>query len=135
MTVDVASFRASFPEFGDATAYPNAQVQMWLDDAALWVPAAKMGARADLATMLYVGHSLTYYRLNTSAAASGGAPGQSSGVVTSKSVGPVSVSYDTASVIDARAGEFNSTNYGRRLWTMLKSVAGFSVAYSKPRFR
>ena len=56
-------------------------------------------------------------------AAKGGIPGDSLGPVSSKSVGGVSISYDSGSISIAGAGAWNATSYGQRLYKLLQSAA------------
>lgn len=121
MAVTLASFRAVFPEFGDATKYPDPAIQFWLDQAGVTLPQSIPPGQVDLATMLYIAHNLTLGIL--SASGMGGAG--SFAPVSSKSVGPVSKSMDTSAVTSSGAGIWNSTAYGQRFYALLRGfVAG-----------
>lgn len=63
---------------------------------------------------LYVAHEITLAAQNQKAAATGGSPGQSGGIANSKTVGSVSVGYDTTSTAEKDAGWWNLTNYGKQ---------------------
>lgn len=120
MTLDRAAFVAVFPEFKDASVYPDAAVNFWINQAGAAFSDGRMGAQTDQATMLFVAHNLT---LGVVGAKGGGA--SSFAPVSSKSVGPVSKSYDTSAVTRANAGIYNGTPYGQRLWALLSGmVAG-----------
>jgi hypothetical protein len=104
---DIAQFRLAFPEFADTARYPTAQITF---QATLVGLQFQKGPFTDdvYSTMqsLYVAHLLA---LNPGAG----------GAVASKTVGSVSISYDTASSAYQNAGFFNQTNYGKQYWNLL----------------
>jgi hypothetical protein len=56
---DVALFRARFPEFDDAVGYPDARIQLFLDDAALLMnEESKWLSFYDPAQSYYAAHLL-----------------------------------------------------------------------------
>ncbi|MFG1399838.1 DUF4054 domain-containing protein [Roseixanthobacter pseudopolyaromaticivorans] len=114
MTVTSASFYQAFPEFADVEKYPVATVDMWVAAARSLLSAERWGDLLDLGTGLFVAHNLALSRLATAAAASGAAPGGATGIVASKAVDKVSVSYDTSSASLEGAGAWNLTTYGVR---------------------
>lgn len=123
MAVDRAALVAALPEFSDTAAYPDAQVTFWLSQAPLFLNAGVLGDRMDLATILFVAHNLVLSAGSAKAiAAGGGAVGATVAPVASKSVGPVSKSYDIGSVLVDGAGPWNATSYGSRLYQLLKAV-------------
>lgn len=123
MSVTVASFRASFPEFSEQTVYPDATVEFWLGLAGrLLRPAAWLDLLDD-GTMLFVAHNLVLAGSAARAATSGSAPGTASGAVSSKTVDKVSMSYDTAGAMIEGGGQFNLTTYGQR-YLQLERVVG-----------
>lgn len=73
----------------------------------------------DLATEMFVAHHLALEQQAMNSANVGGIPGMSQGMVSSKSAGGVSISYDTGSTIDPQAGHWNLTTYGNRLRKMM----------------
>jgi len=74
----------------------------------------------DLAIELYTCHNLVLEGRAAKEAASGAIPGGAQGVVSSKSVGPVSVSYDVALSAVEGAGDLNLSIYGQRLARLIK---------------
>jgi hypothetical protein len=60
--------------------------------------------------------------MNQKAAASGGIPGLSRGVINSEAAGAVSVGYDANAGIEPGAGHWNLTNYGTRFIQMLMLI-------------
>ena len=127
MAVTYASFIAAFPEFSNSTIYPQAQVDLWITQAALQINAGRFGQSADLATMLFVAHNLVLGVQAARQAVAGGGAGFSAGVVSSKSVGPVSKSYDTSVGLIEGAGLYNLTLYGQRLAQMMRAFASWPV--------
>ncbi|QEE24583.1 DUF4054 domain-containing protein [Rhodanobacter glycinis] len=110
--MDAAQFRTDFPEFADAAIYPDATVNLWLGVAQVTLSADRWGALLDLGTELFIAHHLAVGAGNTKAAAAGGIPGSAGGVVSSKSVDKVSVSYDTAAGTLEGGDFWNRTTYG-----------------------
>jgi hypothetical protein len=68
---------------------------------------------------LYVAHNLALERQAARQAASGGAP-MGSGVISGRSVGPASVSYDTQFGSENDGGNYNLTTYGSRFLRYLR---------------
>lgn len=112
--MDNAQFRVDFPEFANPEQYPDSQLNFWggiatkMVNACLWLDMTTTGIE------LYVAHELTLARLNAQAAQSGGTPGQSGGIASSKTVGQVSVSYDPNTTTEKDAGWWNLTVYGKQ---------------------
>lgn len=121
MTVTVSSFRTAFAEFTDSTVYPDATVQLWINEAANLLDQSSFGASIDLATMLYVAHNVTLSARDNKVVNVGGIPGGVTGPTSSKSVDKVSANYDTAAVTYKDQGVYNSTSYGQRLWQMMRA--------------
>ena len=121
MVVDEATFRATFPEFSDATEYPSAQFVFWEAEAERELSASRFGDSLVTAVCLFIAHNLSLSARAAKTAATGGASGGTFAAVSSKSVGSVSVSYDNSVSSYADAGEWNATGYGQRLYRMLKA--------------
>lgn len=121
MAVTAASFRVMFPEFTDTTKFPTAQIDAWLAEAPNQLNASRLGRSYDLAVMLFVAHNIVLSARGVASASGSGVPGQATGPVTSKTVDKVSVSYDTGATALGRAGAWNATSYGQRLYTLLRA--------------
>lgn len=80
----------------------------------------------DYAIELLTAHNVVLERRAMDEAANGANPGQAQGAISSKSVGPVSVSYDTAIAAVENAGDLNLTIYGQRL-AKLTQAFGMTV--------
>ena len=118
--VDVATFRAVFPEFGDAAKYPDAQVQYYLDFAVQSLRPEAWRNLLERGTGLFVAH----YLAMSAVAGSGAIPGRGQlGIVASKSVGPASISYDNSAIsAQADAGHWALTSYGLMYWELMRMV-------------
>ncbi|MCP9270153.1 DUF4054 domain-containing protein [Xenorhabdus sp. XENO-1] len=119
-TVD--QFRADFPEFSDKTRYPDAAIQFYLGQADTVLDQDRHGDQFLYLAGLFTAH---YVELKgktiANASVSGSVNSTSGGIVSSKSVDKVSVSYDTSGVINPDAGFWNNTAYGREFywwWSM-----------------
>lgn len=119
MAVDRNAFIAVFPEFADEANFPEAAVSFWLTQADGIFPVGRYGAQTDLVVMLYAAHNLMLGK----PVGADGSTAASFAPVASKSVGPVSKSYDTGAVNSADAGIYNGTGYGQRLWALLRGFA------------
>lgn len=134
MTATYATFVAVFPEFSNATAYPEAGINFWLTTAYQQLNAFRFGTQLDLAAMLFVAHNTVLAAQNAAAAATPtGIVGQTSAPLQSKTVGPVSASYDTQAVVTEGAGIYNATSYGQRLYKLMQQYCGGSSYVPGPR--
>jgi membrane protease subunit (stomatin/prohibitin family) len=117
--MDINDFRASFVEFSNVATYPNLLITNWSTLAEQITSAAVYGTTYDWAVQLCTAHCLSLAGTNAATGAAGGAPGGGGGVVSSKSVGDVSVSYDTTiGMAPASASQWNATTYGRQYWDL-----------------
>ena len=118
--VDVATFRAVFPEFGDAAKYPDAQVQYYLDFAVQSLRPEAWRNLLERGTGLFVAHYLSMSAISRA----GTVPGRGQlGIVASKSVGPASISYDNSAIsAQADAGHWALTSYGLMYWELMRMV-------------
>jgi len=122
MTIDVAQFRADYPEFASTADFPNSAVQYWLKVAYSLLNASRWGAQLDLGAELYVAHNLSLEARAQKEAQNGGVPGSQSGPISSKSVDKVSVSYDTGGASEEGGGQWNLTIYGTRFYNLAKKM-------------
>lgn len=113
MTVTPASFRANFPEFASTADYLDATVSYWLGIGVRMLRPDRWVDLLGHGLELFTAHHIAIVRQAFRAASAGGTPGANAGVVTSKTVDKVSVSYDAgSSTLDAGAGHWNATTYG-----------------------
>lgn len=112
--MDIPAFRTSFPEFADSAIYPSSKISFWAGLAEKLVLLSVWGDCRSQGVSLYVAHELVLEGANARAAAVGGAPGQFTGAASSKSVGSVSVGYDSSGTSEKDAGYWNLTTYGKQ---------------------
>ena len=125
---DPPTFRSHFPEFGDVEAYPNAQVQFYLDISSASLSPYRWGSLIVAGVELMTAHMLAMSAYATQGG-SGGVPGIAKGLMTSKSVSKVSVGYDVSSTSVEGGGPWNYTTYGQRFYWMMRMVGigGYEV--------
>jgi hypothetical protein len=114
MWAGIAQFRKSFPEFADIARYPDAQIDFWSTVAIAQVNPCRWKGQTLTGVSLYIAHEVTIASLNQKAAVIGGTPGQMSGPVNTKTVGSVTVGYDTQAATEKDAGYWNLTVYGKQ---------------------
>lgn len=131
MTVAYSDFVAAFPEFSNAERFPESGVNFWIGQADLQLNPRRFGRQIDLATMLFVAHNLVLGAQNARAA-NKGIPGVPMSPVSAKTVGEISITYDTKGTTIEGAGAWNATDYGQRLFSMMKAV-GTGPVYMVPR--
>lgn len=107
-----ADFIAAFPQFADTTKYPEESVNFWADVGSKTIDPCKWGNMYMNGLYMYVAHQITLD--------SKGAAGQDTGLVSSKSVGSASKSYDRASSNEEGAGYWNLTIWGQRYWRFVR---------------
>lgn len=115
--MDIPAFRAAFPEFADSAVYPSTQIAFWAALAEKQVRLCVWGDCATQGVQLYVAHEITLAAQSAKAAKVGGVPGTQGGIANTKTVGSVTVGYDSSG--DRGTGEkdvgwWNLSNYGRQ---------------------
>lgn len=128
MATDVATFRVRFPEFSDSIEYPDARIQLFLDDAKdcyLGTNEARWCGKYDYAQAYLAAHLLV---IGTGAEA--GDSSVKAGPISSKSAGGVSVS--RAVMVKDRSDTddfYMSTVYGQQFLNIRNScLVGVLVA-------
>lgn len=126
---DKAAFRAAFPEFADTARYPDAMLDFWsgIGERLMFPQQHRWDTVYDYGLQLFVAHNITLAAQNVAASGSGSVPGNISGPTSSKSVGSVSVSYDTASSIEPNAGHWNLTTYGKMLIHLARMIGAGGI--------
>ena len=118
MTYD--DFLKIFPEFSE---FPQARVEFFLDVADNQISENRFGKSTEFGKALFTAHylaSLDNGQRTGVGDVTGTVSSGAHGAVSSKTVGSVSVSYDTASTSFADAGYWNSTPYGKQFFDLLK---------------
>lgn len=120
--MDPTDFRAQFPEFFNPLVYPDALIQQWMNYAQQLVNADRWQGLTTLGVYLATAHYLVLEARDKAAAEASGVPGTSSGIVASKSVDKVSISYDASSIKLENGGEWGMTSYGIRYLSMARRM-------------
>jgi len=120
--MDIAAFRAAFPEFADTTKYTDAMITFRATMGEALLNEERWGDLLTYGLYLFVAHNLVLDAKDEESAAAGRAPGLMAGVVTGKGVGGVSINYDAGHTQFENAGNFNMTKYGRDFWQLLQIV-------------
>lgn len=116
----IAQFRADFPQFSSDTRYPDPQIQFRLSLADIQLDQNRLGQLFPYLVELFVAHYLSLQAADNRSAMTGGAGGSNSGVVASKSVDKVSVSYDNSVTLNPNAGFWNNTRYGAEFYQTIR---------------
>lgn len=124
-------FRAVAPAFSDPVMFPDDEIQFWLNAASILL-TCRWGSALGLGTVLFVEHNLALTAAAMPAPGSGQVPGVYGGVPASKSVGAVSVSYDTSRGTETDAGHWNLTVYGERFIRMARLIGAGPIQLGVP---
>ena len=127
--ITASQFRTNFPAFRDVGRFSDPAVNMYLTYAYSILPAGRWANTLDMGAQLYTAHHLAIDDVANRSASAGATPGLSAGVVSSKTAGPVSISFDTQNALQAGAGFWNLTTYGTRFYRMMRTagIAGIQV--------
>lgn len=120
--VTLKQFRLMFRAFRDSSVYPDEAVQPLLDLACVSLNRNQWRQFYRRGIGLYVAHMLSIGRMNELTAERGGAPGFGVGMIASKAINGVSVSYNTGVSIFDGAGDLNLTIYGQEFMRLVKIV-------------
>jgi hypothetical protein len=112
--MDIAQFRTDFPEFSNTTRFPTSLITFWSNLAEKLVSKPRWDTCYGEGVALFTAHNVALASIDAAAAANGKTPGVATGVVQSKSLGSAAISYDTQGSMQADAGHWNQTTYGRR---------------------
>lgn len=125
-TLDLAAFRAAFPQFKSEVLYPDATIEMWWDIAACSLPTVDTcrlhGKCLQTALNLMTAHIGALWGM--------AAAGRNTvGIKSSATIDKVSVTVTVPPFKDGWQFWLSQTPYGLQLWAMLsvKSAGGFYV--------
>lgn len=116
----VGLFRTQFPEFKDTDAYPEPMITFWAELASVQVRECIWKTSVGKGVSLYVAHCIALAYQNVKSAAAGGMPGTSGGIANTKTVGSVTVGYDSVTTAEKDAGWWNLTNYGKQFYRLVQ---------------
>lgn len=122
MAIDTCEFKKVFPEFVDDDQYPPAQIDYWGSIADLRLNADRWGVLITHGKYLFIAHNIALSAQAVKAANQGSSVLQSTGLIAGKSVGDVSISYDTGASNEENGGNYNLTRYGRELLRLARIV-------------
>ena len=124
-----AQFRAQFPVFADATAYPQATLSQYFTTGGLYVANSNYGYLAAAGATLTCLYLLTAHLAQLATQI---ADGQTPVIVSASSIDKISVTLEPPPATSAWEGWLQTTAYGSQLLAMLEglSVGGFHVAGS-----
>jgi len=128
MAATIADFRARFPEFSDVVEFPDARIQLFLDDAVLihiGDDENRWGGKYNTAHAYLAAH-LLFIGTNTEV----GSTAANVGPVSSKSAGGVSVTKAVVAKDRSEGDDFySSTSYGQQFIVIRdRCFAGVLVA-------
>jgi hypothetical protein len=133
VAISVAQFRANFPEFTAATVYPDSMVNMWLQWAYTFLSTRRWKTAIDLGAQLYTAHQISMQGLSTAEGGNGAPPGMTVGPISSKTVGELTIAYDTALGTNAEDGPWSNTRYGT-MFVKLARQFGSGPIQTRPGF-
>lgn len=125
--MDIVTFRQQFPEFKDEDTYPDPMVELWMGLGKNLLPLDRWQDLYDMGVALVTAHHLVIALRDQKAAEMGGAAGGLTGMVSSKSVDSVSVSYDFSAITMSDIGHWGMTSYGIRLMTFARYVGAGGI--------
>lgn len=109
-------FRLFFPQFADT---PDEVIVNYHKIACCQIPSCRLGYDTQWGRMLLTAHLITINGAQ-GAASSGSVSAGFAGAVASKTVGSMSISYDTGGTAETDAGSYNSTIFGKQLWALFR---------------
>jgi hypothetical protein len=120
---EITNFRLHFPEFADETTFPDPMIEFWSGIGASRLNVKRWGDLLTHGIELLTAHFMTLAAMNLKAADSGNFGGTTGGgLVSNKSVGDVSVGYDTQSIALKDGGNYNMTYYGREFLYLARII-------------
>lgn len=115
--MDIEKFRQHHKEFESTVDYPDELIQFWSEQAELSVSKEATQERFSFLVELATAHYIVLARNNARSSKTGASPGAGGGgVVSSKTIGGVTVSYDTTVTSNQGAADWNRTTYGQIFW-------------------
>jgi len=122
-----STFRADFPEFESTIKYPDSMLTFWGTLAENLILIDRWQDMKPFGVELFVAHQLVTASMNIKANEVDGLPGQFLGPANNKSVGEVSVGYDTNMSMELGAGHWNLTSYGKQFIRLARMFGAGAV--------
>lgn len=127
MSFSIEQFRVDFPEFTDEEKYSDSMLTFWSSLGDQLLNSNRWGDIRDYGLYLYTAHHVVIAAMNIDDVAAGDNPGSSGGIISSESVGGVSVSMDTGATLETDAGYWNMTIYGKQFYRLFRIVGSGGV--------
>jgi len=129
MSFDVCAFTKAFPEFADENKYSPETMEYWAAVADLQFNISRWGTLATHGKYLFVAHNIALSAQAVAAANKGLDVSRGTGLISSKGVDGVSVSYDNGAIVENDGGNYNLTRYGRELLRLarIKGIGGLQL--------
>lgn len=116
--MDSKTFRERLPEFSDTEMYPDPAINMQLSVAQKMILEERWGDMYEMGLCWWAAHYLVLGAQAAQTAKNGGIPAGMTGIVASKSVDGVSISYNTLPI----EKQWDLTIYGRQLMSFARLV-------------
>lgn len=116
--MDSKTFRERLPEFSDTEMYPDPAVNLQLTVAEKMILLERWGDMWEFGVCWWAAHYLVLGAQAEQITKNGGIPTGATGIVASKSVDGVSISYNTLPIEQ----QWDLTNYGRQLMSFARLV-------------
>jgi hypothetical protein len=122
-----AQFRTDFPEFANTLAYPDSELTVWMNVASIMLQpnAQRWGNLLTIGIELAAAHWLILAMRDLNAAV----PGTATGLLSSKGVADLSMSYDYSRTTLADAGFWNLSSYGQRFYMLVRMMGAGGIQF------
>ncbi len=115
-------FRMDFPEFANDTIFTDSSIAFWYGIADKMLNKNRFSTLLTYGMELFVAHNIILAYKDQTQIAAGNISGNVNRIISSNSVGDVSVSYDNNVSAENNAGNWNLTAYGRQLLRIARMV-------------
>ena len=133
VTITADIFVGNFPEFGNTARFPPTQISFWLNQAYAQLDACRWDTALDYGAQLFAAHNLVLSDRAAQAAAKDASIGDAANPVQTKTVGGVTVTFDTTAGSIEGAGQWNATSYGQRFYALMRGIsAGPQLILGRP---
>jgi hypothetical protein len=123
LTVTYTQFQADFPEFANATTYPESSFNFWYNVIGLSINDIRWGELINYGAELFIAHNLALSQQGQIDAALGNAPGtQVNGVLQTASVDKLRAVFSTQETAIENGGTYNLTTYGKRFLELSRMI-------------
>jgi len=112
-TCNATAFKARFPEF---SSIDDSRINIFIDDSLLVLNEATWGSMYSIAVCYLTAHYLALGEMS-----SNGDSGTTGGIA-SQAVDGTSISFNSFSPTSEFSSFYNSTSYGQRFYTLIKSL-------------